>query len=161
MVSLDVAPFRVFISYTHESEQHRARVLRLANQLRVDGIDAWIDRFSAPPPEGWSRWMERQFEAARWIVLVCTEAYWRRFNHQEEEGKGRGVTWEGRLVRGELYGNADGEHRFIPVIFSLEDSKYIPSALRDFAYYNLEAEYAEFRRHLLCAPEIMPQPLGK
>ena len=52
----DVAP-RVFVSYSHDSEEHRQRVLTLANKLRDDGIDVRIDRYTPAPseagPAGW------------------------------------------------------------------------------------------------------------
>ncbi|MCP4656050.1 MAG: hypothetical protein GY856_11605, partial [bacterium] len=35
----DDAP-RVFLSYSHDSDEHRDRVLALADRLRADGIDA-------------------------------------------------------------------------------------------------------------------------
>jgi hypothetical protein len=36
-------PPRVFISYSHDSEAHRERVLALSERLRADGIDADLD----------------------------------------------------------------------------------------------------------------------
>ena len=36
-------PPKVFISYSHDSKSHAARVLKLANELRRDGIEAIID----------------------------------------------------------------------------------------------------------------------
>ena len=45
----------VFISYTHDSDDHKERVLALADQLRADGIDTRIDRYIAVPEEGWPR----------------------------------------------------------------------------------------------------------
>ena len=38
------ATCRVFISYSHDSLEHQQRVLALANQLREDGVEAWIDQ---------------------------------------------------------------------------------------------------------------------
>ncbi|MCA9710484.1 MAG: toll/interleukin-1 receptor domain-containing protein, partial [Myxococcales bacterium] len=43
----------VFISYSHESDEHQRRVLGLANQLRKDGLDARLDQYESNPPEGW------------------------------------------------------------------------------------------------------------
>lgn len=125
----EVGAPRVFISYSQESEVHKARVLELAQQLRRDGFDAWIDRFDPPPIKDWLHWMERQVRDAQWVLLVFTETYRRRFEQREEPGQGRGVTWEGRLVLGELYSGADAANRFIPVTFSSDDAKHIPLPL--------------------------------
>jgi hypothetical protein len=48
---------RVLISYSHDSEEHRAAVLDLAQRLRGAGLDAVLDRHVAAPREGWPRWM--------------------------------------------------------------------------------------------------------
>jgi len=133
---------RVFISYSHESEAHRARVLELAQQLRRDGFDAWIDRFDPPPIKGWPHWMERQVADAHWVLLVCTETYRRRFDQREEPGQGRGVTWEGRLLRGELYSGAEGMDRFIPVTVLADAAKHIPSPLAAAPHYCLDQDAA-------------------
>jgi hypothetical protein len=37
-------PKRVLISYSQESDEHRARVRKLADQLCTEGIDAIIDQ---------------------------------------------------------------------------------------------------------------------
>jgi hypothetical protein len=40
-----LTPPKVFISYTHDSNEHADRVLDLANRLRRDGIDADVDQY--------------------------------------------------------------------------------------------------------------------
>jgi len=50
----DIVP-TVFVSYSHDSESHAARVLELAQRLRADGIDCWIDQFEQGPAEGFPR----------------------------------------------------------------------------------------------------------
>jgi len=82
------ATCRVFISYSHDSPEHRQRVLALANQLRRDGVEAWIDQYIQDPDEGWIRWMRSQVRQASRVLLVFTEVYQRRFEGDEEEGKG-------------------------------------------------------------------------
>ena len=63
---------RVFISYSHDSAQHKLAVLELANRLRKDGIDAQIDRYTPFPSEGWPRWMRAQIEHADTIIEACS-----------------------------------------------------------------------------------------
>ena len=50
---------RVFLSYSHDSDEHAARVLDLANALRRDGCDVTLDRYVHPArmragPCGWT-----------------------------------------------------------------------------------------------------------
>ena len=85
---------RVFISYSHDSPEHCDQVLALAQQLRRDGIDAWVDQFEESPGQGWPLWCARQILNARYVLLICTELYRKRFLGLEEFGKGRGVKWK-------------------------------------------------------------------
>ena len=84
----------MFISYSHDSVEHQDRVRALADRLREDGIDAFIDQYAPAPPEGWPRWMDRQIRNADLVPLICTETYLRRVEGREEPGKGRGVWGE-------------------------------------------------------------------
>lgn len=154
---------RVFISYSHDSEEHRDWVLSFANQLRSNAIDAWIDRYVASPPEGWPRWMQRQLEEAECVLLVCTEPYKRRFEGREPVA-GKGAAWEGLLAEQILYDNLSRNRVFIPVVPPGGDTAHIPLALRPFTYYSLGAApgcaaYQALCRHIQGVPEVVPHPL--
>jgi hypothetical protein len=123
-------PPRVLISYSHDSEEHKQRVLALTRRLRGEGIDCRLDRFVRDPPEGWPKWMEREVEAADKVLVVCTETYHRRFKGNEEAGVGLGVQWEASLIRQILYEAGAVNTRFIPVIFKQEDALFVPISLR-------------------------------
>ena len=56
---MSTAP-RVFISYSHDSAEHQALVLELAQQLRRDGIAAELDQFHVNELVHWPRWCEEQ-----------------------------------------------------------------------------------------------------
>ena len=66
---------KVFISYSHDSDEHIDRVVDLSNRLRENGIDCQIDQYEESPPEGWPRWMTKQIKGARFVLVVCTEKY--------------------------------------------------------------------------------------
>jgi hypothetical protein len=87
----DGTPPRVFISYSHDDAAHEERVLRLANRLRAEGIDASVDQYVQPfPPEGWEEWSEAQVRTADFVVMVSTETYLQRFNRDALPGVGPG-----------------------------------------------------------------------
>ena len=48
---------RIFISYSHDSEEHRERVLTLAHRLLYAGHEVVLDRFTAHPDPNWPQWM--------------------------------------------------------------------------------------------------------
>lgn len=100
---------RVFISYSHDSDAHRAAVLDLSERLRADGVETVLDRYlHVSPPQGWPRWMLDELDCATHVLCVCTPTYHRRFRGHEQQGKGKGVTWEGAVITQELYDAVPG-----------------------------------------------------
>jgi hypothetical protein len=63
---------RVFVSYSQDSPLHCRRIRELAERLRADGIEAWIDQYSQDPDEGWPAWMRGQLAKADRVLLVFT-----------------------------------------------------------------------------------------
>src|SRR5512132_4180831 len=123
-------PPRVFISYSHDTVEHQDRVLDFADRLRAEGIDAEVDQYNTAPPEGWPLWCERQIKAADVVLMVCTETYYHRVSDDEEQGKGRGVVWEARIIRQLLYDAGTVSDKFVPVLFSDASLDQIPTPIK-------------------------------
>ena len=115
----------VFISYSHDSEEHIWRVLDLSNRLRSDGIDCVLDQYETSPPEGWPRWMDRKIRDSQFVLMVCTETYYKRVMGDEEAGKGLGVRWEGGLIYQNIYNAGAMNTKFVPVLLRAEDLQFI------------------------------------
>jgi hypothetical protein len=111
---------RIFISYSRESANHTSRVRALADRLRTDGIESWIDQYVQDPNEGWIRWMRSQVKEADRVLLVFAETYQRRFEGDEEEGK-RPVRAASDKPRGDAlqFWHAKSEHMLIKLWLSL------------------------------------------
>jgi hypothetical protein len=154
---------RIFISYSHDSAEHKERVLALANRLRHDGIDAHLDQYEEAPPEGWPRWMDLQIAEAEFVLLVCTETYHERVMMRTPKGKGHGVLWESNLIYQYLYEAGTVNATFIPVLPPDGKSDHIPTALRPFQRYEpfTEDGYWELYRRLTRQPRTSRPPLGK
>lgn len=155
-------PPKVFISYSHDSQAHKDRILALADRLREGGIEADLDQYNPAPPEGWPCWMLNRVEEANFVLIACTERYDLRRRGKEEPGKGKGATWEGGVIFQELY-NAQGYNsKFIPIIFTVEDSSFIPSPLQSTTRYELHNDdgYNLLYRRLTSQPETLKPPLG-
>lgn len=151
---------KVFVSYSHDSPEHMERVLRLSDRLRRDGIDCIIDQYEMSPREGWPRWTMNQIEEARFVVVVCTEIYDRRVRGKEEIGAGLGAKWEGAIITQELYDSEADNDKFIPVLFSSEDSADVPVYLRGATRYVLDDGYEDLYRHLSNQPKRLKPALG-
>jgi len=146
----EVVPPSVFISYSHDSSEHEARVLALADRLRSEGINAQIDQYEPSPVEGFQRWMIRHVRDADFVLMVCTDAYRHRFEGEEEEGKGLGATWEGSLILNEIYQSQPVNEKFIPVLLPDGDISHVPAIVQSVTRYRpfddegYEAMYRRF-----------------
>ena len=153
----------VFISYSHDSEAYREKVLALSERLREDGIDTILDQYvNGSPPEGWPRWMLNGLDAADSVIVVCTESYYRRFRGHEKPGKGKGVDWEGALITQEIYDSRSRTLKFVPVFLSAAAEDWIPDPLRSGTHYSLisESAYQRLYDFLLVRAGVEAGPVG-
>ncbi len=107
-LSSSTAKYRVFVSYSHDSEEHRKRVKALADTLgSIENTDCVLDQYvpGEHPIEGWPRWMEQQFDLASRVLCICTSRYARLLANDStvDKREGRGAHWESELFLGELY----------------------------------------------------------
>ncbi len=116
-----VAP-KVFISYSHDTAEHEMQVLALANRLRSNGIDCDLDQYNQhhnSPPQGWTLWMIDRIDWANFVLVICTETYYRRVMGREKPGRGLGARWEGHLTLEQLYQDGAVNTKFIPILLPL------------------------------------------
>jgi hypothetical protein len=154
---------KVFISYSHDSPEHKDRVLALADRLRRDGVNCEIDQYEPSPPEGWPRWMARQIKAADFVLVICTEQYGKRFCGEDGQGHGKGAKWEGSIITQALYDNEGSNAKFVPIAFSGSDLKYIPDVIHGTTHYVCDGDdhYIELYRRLTNQRGIARPSLGK
>lgn len=151
---------KVFISYSHDSFDHKEFVRALAERLRGDGVDCVLDQYiNGFPPEGWIKWMERQIEQADYVLLVCTEPYLERYRGFATEG-GRGVTFEGVVVSQLLYDAHHLNHKFIPIIPSHGRVEHVPIPLKQYSTYRLPDDYETLYHLLTQQAAFIPSNLG-
>ena len=159
---------RVFVSYSHDSEELQQKVLELVQQLRSDGINALMDMFVTHPSQGWPLWCEQQLkpEAADFVLMVGTKSYWERVENDEPGRTGLGVFWEGRIIRSYVYAK-EGNNRFISIYFDSKDASAIPRGLSELAHFHLtdfslqkKTDYSRLLRHLTGQPDVKPAELG-
>ena len=158
---------RVFLSYSHDSDEHADRVLALADALCDRGIDVILDRYVHPAPaEGWPHWMDRNLDEAKFVLMVCTETYRRRVKGQEEPGKGLEVRWEGSLISNRIYHDKPSGSRFIPILLPGSEPAHIPNPVQGHAYYRIatfdltDPGFEALYRHLTDQPATPRPDLG-
>ncbi|HUU09880.1 MAG TPA: TIR domain-containing protein [Phycisphaerae bacterium] len=135
---MDTPSPKVFISYSHDSDEHKARVLAFARALRANGIDVEIDQFHTDEIVDWPRWCNDQIsrDHSDFVLCVCTAEYRRRIEGKVPPTKGKGVYWEGSLLDDDLY-DEKGNSRLIPVLFDDEPDSAIPRFLRGWTFCRL------------------------
>lgn len=154
---------KVFISYSHDSEEHMASVFDLSEKLREEGVDCNIDQYETSPAGGWPRWTRNQIKEADYVLVVCTQRYEGRYEATEAEGGGAGAKWEGAIITQQLYEAEGGAHKFIPVVFAAEATRHIPLELRGATFYILDDDggYEDLYRQITGQPKAKKGPVGK
>jgi hypothetical protein len=123
----------VFISYSHDSDEHSDWVLKLAERLRQSGVDVVLDQWDVGPGDDLPKFMERGVSEADRVLMICTEAYVRK----ADEGKG-GVGYEAMIVTGELVRDL-GTNKFIPIVRQGGGAVVVPKSVSTRLYVNFSA----------------------
>ncbi len=101
---------KVFISYSHDSQEHKKWVLDLATRLRNSGVDAIIDQWELRPGDDLPHFMETHLADSDYVVMVCTDKYVEKAN----AGTG-GVGYEKMIITADLLSSIDS-NKVVPVI---------------------------------------------
>lgn len=152
---------KVFISYSHEDSVFEQKVLEFSNKLRSEGIDANIDLYEESPAEGWPRWIEKQIRTSDFVLVICTESYYKKCLPYTHEG--RGVAWEVNIVYQYIYDNYSENTKFIPVYFNQSDVNFIITPLKSFTFYNLDSpdNYDKLYWRLMGMSKVKKPELGE
>ncbi|MDR3702328.1 MAG: toll/interleukin-1 receptor domain-containing protein [Candidatus Sulfopaludibacter sp.] len=152
-------PPRAFVSYSHDSPLHKGWVLKLASDLRSNGVDAVLDQWDLSPGDDIAVFMERGLKNAQRVIVVCSKEYVERANN----GKG-GVGYEKMIVTAELIEHL-GTKKFIPIIRG-SGKPPVPTFLGYRLYIDFEddAKYQSsletLLRELLNVPDPGKPPIG-
>lgn len=101
---------KAFISYSHDSQDHKKWVLDFATRLRNNGVDAILDQWDLKPGDDLPQFMECGLANADRVLMVCTEKYVEKAN----SGAG-GVGYEKMIVTADLLKTIDS-NKVIPLI---------------------------------------------
>lgn len=151
---------RVFISYTHESPDHKRWVGAIGTALRANGIDATLDQWDLPLDGDATLFMEKGIREADRVLLICTPTYARKAN----EGQG-GVGYERMVVTAELAQKLDTT-KFICILRAGTKEISVPAFAQTRIYVDFcedsehEVKLEELIRDIHNAPLNPKPPLG-
>ena len=152
---------KVFISYSHDSPEHKRWVSELAARLRRNGIDAILDQWDLGLGDDVTRFMERGIVDTDRVLVICTDKYVSKAN----AGEG-GVGYERMIVNAELVQNL-GTDKFIPIIRQASRKAKTPTFLGTRVYADFtndsqfDVECEKLIRELHEMPIVEKPPLGK
>jgi len=148
---------KVFMSYSHDDQEHKDWILTLSTRLVANGVDVILDQWDLNLGGDLPRFMESGLTEADRVLAVCTEPYVRKAN----EGRG-GVGYEKMILTSQLMHDTTAD-KIIPVIRSNTSSIVLPTFLGSRVYIDFrdagqfEAKYAELVREIHGA-KIKPRP---
>lgn len=122
---------KIFISYSHDSPDHKKWVGELASRLVKNGVDVILDQWDLGLGDDITKFMETSVTESDRVLMICTETYVRKAN----EGKG-GVGYEAMIVSGELVRDL-GTSKFIPVVKQKDDHRSLPKSVSTRFYVDL------------------------
>jgi hypothetical protein len=150
-----------FISYSHDSSDHKQWVAEFASKLRHNGVDAILDQWAVGPGDDIARFMEDGVTRADRVIVICTDGYIRK----ADAGEG-GVGFEKMIVTAELVQDL-GTNKFIPVIRNVSCKRKTPKFLGTRFYVDQsgtgdsDEQFEILLRELHKTPATQKPPLGK
>lgn len=151
---------KVFVSYSHDSEQHKDWVRQLSERLRSDGVDILLDQWEIGPGDDVTHFMELALSSCHRVLIICTEGYIRKANTL----KG-GVGYERMIITAEIAKHLK-TRKFIPILRNVqleELPKFLgPRICVDLRRGELDqTQYDILLRTLLDKPKHKKPPLGQ
>lgn len=113
----------VFISYSHDNDEHKEWVLQLATRLRSNGIDVILDRWNIKLGSNLAAFMEKGLTKAHRVICICSEKYVEKAN----SGIG-GAGYEKQIISAE-YLQDQNKDWVIPLIKNNKTNKKLPTFL--------------------------------
>lgn len=155
------SPPKVFISYSHDTEEHKDWVLQLSTRLRANGVDIILDRWNTKLGSDLAAFMEHGLSDSQRVICICSDAYLEKANN----GKG-GVGYEKRIMTADLIVDQNTTW-IIPLIKNNTLDRKTPKFLGGTKYISFEdpmlyeEKYEELLHDLLNEPILPIPPIGK
>ena len=146
---------KVFISYSHDSPEHKQWVSKLAVKLRRDGVDVILDQWNLGPDNDVTQFMEHGIKNSDRVLVICTDSYVRKANIGEV---GIGDD-ESMIVTKKLVEDL-GTNKFIPIIRQTLWEDKTPDFLKERVYIDFtdddqfEEQFEELLHQRLLVPPL-------
>ena len=145
---------KVFISYSHDSPEHKQWVSELAAKLHRNGVEAILDQWDLDRNQDLTQFVESGIRAADRVLVICTDSYVRKANAGED-----GVGYEPMIVTKKLVEDL-GTNKFIPIIRQTLWEDKTPDFLKERVYIDFtdnkqyEDKFEELLHERLLVPPL-------
>lgn len=158
---------KVFISYAHDSAQHKRSVRRLAELLRRRGVGVVIDQLAGDTRRDWGAWATEHITTSDCVIVVASPQYKRVGDGYPASASNKGAQSESAVLRDLLHSDrATWLPRLLPVILPGRRLEEVPAFLQpsSASYYRVHkltnAGVRDLRRAIVAAacttPEMSP-----
>ena len=132
----------VFISYSHDNEDHKSWVLKLASDLRSHGVNTILDQWDLRLGSDLRFFMENGLSDANLVLCICSESYVNKVN----SGSG-GSGYEGMIMTQSLLQNAKTEF-VISIVRNNTSSQKVPLAFGSKLYIDFSDDSQYVARYI-------------
>ncbi len=156
-----MAPPKVFISYSHDSDEHKEWVRQLGTKLREKGVDVTLDQWDLGLGDDRILFMEKGVTDSDRVLVICTDVYVEKANARK-----RGAGYEGYIITAELVENTETD-KFIPVIRQVSEEGKTPIFLTPKVYIDFtdddqfDTSFEQLLREIHGVPLHPRPPLGE
>ena len=121
-----------FISYSWDSDEHKAWVLKLATDLRRHGVDVMLDQWDLRLGDDLAFFMEQGLGQSHLVICICSEKYIEKAN--AEKG---GAGYEKRILAAGMISDANKRY-IIPIIRNNQGTIKVPTFLSGLKYEDFD-----------------------
>ena len=149
---------KVFVSYSHDSTEHKQWVSEFATRLRRNGVDAILDQWDLGIDDI-TQFIERGFKESDKVLIICTDNYVGKANDGEDS-----IGYEPMIITQKLVEDL-GTNKFIPIIRQTEWEDKTPEFLKERVYVDFtddeqfDAKFEELLHERLLVPAIQRPPV--
>lgn len=123
---------KVFMSYSHDSEEHSKWVKELSINLRHHGVDVILDQWDLEIGNDLRFFMEEGLNETKYVICVCSDQYVKKAN----EGKG-GVGYETTIISSDLLKDVKIDY-ILPIVKNNQSDMKTPRFLYNKLYLDFD-----------------------
>jgi hypothetical protein len=117
----------VFISYTHDSPEHKAQVRRFAELVRSHGIMVVLDQWATTHRQDWSTWAPKSIVRSDYTLMIASPNYKAAADDFDDSDRNPGAKSEAAVIRDLLHGDrATWKRKLLPILLPGHDKTEIP-----------------------------------